>query len=170
MKSAEAGRPNGHVPGHSYLDCEIEVAGYLATLTIKWGIEQGRGVDGEQGREEYTRSGMTDVDAVTLVRDAALDEQQGESRRYIEMAASRLLRELNETPLGPQGLLSRIVSRKDGATYVRDTDVLVSDIVKLLKVGASVSDILGDFRDLEAADVDACALWHASGQADAAKD
>jgi hypothetical protein len=62
-----------------------------ATLTLTWG----QGPE-EQGREEYTRLGAQVEDAIDLVRDAALSEQKGESRRYIEMAASRAVKSVLE--------------------------------------------------------------------------
>ena len=91
---ASAGRPYGHVPGHSYLDVDITASGRKATLIVTWGSAQG--YDEEHGREEYTRRGSDLADAIEQVRDAALAEQEGESRRYVEMAASRALDELDE--------------------------------------------------------------------------
>lgn len=87
-----AGRPYGHVPGHQYLDCDLVASGRTCTLTIVWGSAQGR--DEEHGREEYTRRGVDIGDAIERCRDAALKEQEGESRRYVEIAASRALQEL----------------------------------------------------------------------------
>jgi hypothetical protein len=92
--TATAGRPYGHVPGHTYLDADITAKGRTATLVVTWGSAQG--YDEEHGREEYTRRGDDLADAIEQVRDAALDEQHGESRRYVEMAASRALAELDD--------------------------------------------------------------------------
>ena len=88
---ASSGRPYGHVPGKNYLDCDIVVERRLATLTITWGSAQG--YDEEHGREEYSRTGRTMLEAIENVREAALAEQVGESRRYVEAACSRAMLE-----------------------------------------------------------------------------
>ena len=91
--TASANRPYGHVPGHNYLDVEIEAAGEMATLTITWGSAQG--YDEEHGREEYSARGRDTADAIECVRDVALGEEQtDECRRLIHSAATRALRGL----------------------------------------------------------------------------
>ncbi len=89
---SSAGRPYGHVPGHTYLDVDITVEGRTATLIVTSGSSQGGRHDQEWGRTEYSRRGSDASDAVERVRDAALaEERDEETRRYIETAASRAL-------------------------------------------------------------------------------
>jgi len=82
-----AGRPYGHVPGHTYLDVEVFRAGRGYCLLIVWGSAQGGDYDQEHGREEYARLSLD------AVREAALEAHIGageaEVRRYIETACAR---------------------------------------------------------------------------------
>ena len=90
-----AGRPYGHVPGHSYLDVEVLRAGRGYRLLIVWGSAQGS--DEEHGREEYARG------TLDALRDAALEAHIGagehEVRRYIETACERAALVLAEAGL-----------------------------------------------------------------------
>jgi len=98
---AQAERPNGTTPGASYVEASIEARDNpdggdrqgVATLRVVWGKRPGSGTldDGEQGREEYTRLARDVESAIDAVRDAAVPQQKGESRRYIEIASSRAL-------------------------------------------------------------------------------
>lgn len=90
--TTSAGNPYGHVPGHNYIDADLVSTPKKCKITITWGSSQG--YDEEHGREEYTRTGRDQADAIAKCRDAALAEQNGESRRYIETAASRALEAL----------------------------------------------------------------------------
>jgi hypothetical protein len=96
----QADRPGERTPGSSYLHVTVNAADMqegprqgIATLTIAWG-RRGPTLasdNEEQGREEYTRFGADVEQAIESVRDAALGEQKGESRRYVETAASRAI-------------------------------------------------------------------------------
>lgn len=94
---ASAGRPYGHVPGHSYRDVDIEAEGRIASLTITWGSAQGS-YDEEHGRREYARRGSDIAGAIESVREAALEDADADGddslRGYIETAAARALRAL----------------------------------------------------------------------------
>jgi hypothetical protein len=86
--TAIAGKPYGHVPGHTYHDVEVEASGKLATLAVVWGSAQG--YDEEHGRREYARRGSSLIDALDAVRDAALAEESDDAvRGYIETACAR---------------------------------------------------------------------------------
>jgi hypothetical protein len=94
---ASAGTPYGHVPGHTYSDCDISAhrahRGCIATLTLSWGSAQGH--DEEHGRTEYARTATTLKDAIERVRDGALSSEDDECiRSYIETAAAKALEQL----------------------------------------------------------------------------
>lgn len=101
-----AGRPYGHVPGHDFLDVEIEIApskrsGYVARLAIVNGHSQGcRARDQqEHGREEYARYASSPEAALDEVVRVAKRETAYEApalRGYIETAASAAIRGLEE--------------------------------------------------------------------------
>lgn len=100
--TASAGRPYGHVPGHSFLDVEITAercgSRWIATLSITAGnAQESHGRNDQLHREvEYSRTGYTAEEAIESVRDEALDDEEGEVVGYIETAASRALREACE--------------------------------------------------------------------------
>lgn len=103
--TSTASRPGTPTTTKSYLHVTIDAADHpdgghrqgIATLTIDWGSygPEPSFTPQELGREEFTRFGSGVEEAIEAVRDAALNEQQkGESRRYIETAASRALLEV----------------------------------------------------------------------------
>lgn len=97
--TASAGKPYGHVPGHTYRDVEIEAKRDRAKLTITWGSAQG--YDEEHGREEYSARGRDLVDAIERVRDEALAEQAEDDdavRKYIHTASARAIEEAEAAP------------------------------------------------------------------------
>lgn len=97
---ASAARPYGHVPGHDWLDADLEAesttTGHWATLTISSGHSQGYPCDQEYRSVEYTARGSDLADAIERVRDEALEYEgdDDELAGYIHTACSRALRQL----------------------------------------------------------------------------
>lgn len=91
-----AGRPYGHVPGHSFLDAYVTVyeigEEFLAEFTVTWGSNQGH--DEVHGTEKYSRRGDTAIKALENARSVALENQRGESKRYVEIAAAEATKAL----------------------------------------------------------------------------
>ena len=94
--STSAGRPYGEVPGRDFLDIDVTAAGHVATLSIRWGSNQGS-YEQVHGEAEYTRQANTLADAIEAVRDVALADHTGkdgaETRGLIEKACWDALRE-----------------------------------------------------------------------------
>lgn len=90
--TGSAGRPFGHVPGHSYLDADIALSysrcGWRCVLTITRGSAQG--YDEEHGRDEHTGHGDTPYAAC---RDAMgqIDPERDEAIGYARTATSEAL-------------------------------------------------------------------------------
>jgi hypothetical protein len=98
--SLSAGRSRGL--GSKFLTADLSVdqnsvSPYLATLVVRWGDRGGdREPEVERGRNQYSRTGPDAVSAVERVREAALDDQHGESVRYVEQVCSEMLIELTK--------------------------------------------------------------------------
>lgn len=98
--STSAGRPYGHVPGHHWLDADLECepcgSRWLATITISAGSAQeshGRN-DLTYWEREYTRTGSDAEEAISRVmREALGEEDAADIRGYVETACSRAIRE-----------------------------------------------------------------------------
>jgi len=92
-----------HTSSARKLECEMTVeqavlsGTWLAICTVRWENDSG------PGQEQWARTGMDGVKAVEAVRDAALDDQRGESRRYIEKASAQLLLELTRQECSTAG-------------------------------------------------------------------
>jgi hypothetical protein len=92
--ATSAARPYGEVPGRDFLDVDLTAAGRVATVSIRWGSNQG--YEQVHGEEEYTRRATTLADAIDAVRDVALAAHTGkdgaETRALIEKACGEALR------------------------------------------------------------------------------
>jgi hypothetical protein len=96
--AVSAGRPYGHVPGHSYLDVDMTCRAardgrWLATVTIVWGSARGGAQwDQEHGRVEYAATGSDARAAIERAqREALSEEKDEETRRYIHTACAQVL-------------------------------------------------------------------------------
>jgi len=70
-------------------------------------------------------------------------------------------------PMSEPQLLERITSRQDvfaGKPIVRGMRISVELILSLLAQGESPSDILADYPDLEAEDIQACIAYAGAGR------
>jgi hypothetical protein len=159
--TGRAERPGGSEPGSQFLVAHIVASDYpegggrqgIARLTVSWGR-----IPDESGREEYTRFGTSLEDAIEAVRDAALAEQKGESRRYIEMAASRALvtvieeRELwKEAATLAETLLQDFFRSQDPPTSLAEMEDRVRAVAGGDRRTAAVMDVIARTMAVQAA-------------------